>query len=53
MTNIATPAATTMAMASAWAFISKRSRSSFRLSAERAITSPRQFLRDCFWCASW
>ena len=33
MTNIATPAATTIAIASAWPFICHRSRSSLRLSA--------------------
>jgi hypothetical protein len=38
MTYIATPDATTMAIAKACAFIASRSRSSFRLSAETRIT---------------
>ena len=40
ITYIATPAATTMAIASAWPFIARRSRSSFRFSAETSMASP-------------
>jgi hypothetical protein len=44
MTYIATPAATTMAIASACPFIASRSRSSLRLSGE-IVMSPRELLR--------
>src|SRR5688572_10987995 len=45
MTYIATPAATTIAIAKACPFIAARSRSSLRLSGEILMRSPRELLR--------